>query len=303
LTVREQLLIGLGAARLGDAGTARGILDHLVAAGGEEAGTLARLRVGSTIDDITEGTALAAALAAAVGSPLGPRFQAYVEANPERDRIEVLPAIAFATWTLDHQAVEPARFAWTVDGTRHVVDLGPGETLQLGLTPAQLATLSLERLSGAVGVTSRWRETVAPAAFRADPDVTITRSVRPTSLSAADLVVVELKVRFTAQADASCRQVVDLVPSGLTPVGAGSRWLDPDMEEPKPDDGVILPYDQTASRVSFCVGPTSARRDFILRYVARVITPGTYAWEPAVAQSATAEAIANLTEATTITIR
>ena len=303
LTVRERLMLGLAAARLGDAGTARGVLDALVAAGGEEAGTLARLRFGTSIDDVSEATALAAALAAAVGSPLAPRFEAYVEANPEAARIEVLPAIAFVTWSLDRLPVERARVAWTVDGTRHEVDLGAGASVRLDLTPAQLATLTLERLAGTVGVTSSWRETVAPAAFSPDPDLTIARSVTPlTSVSAADLVTVELKVRFATQAAAGCRQVVDLVPSGLTPVGGGSQWVDPDQGDPVSDDGVVLPYDQTASRVSFCVAPTTTRREFTLRYVARVITPGTYAWEPAVAQSSTSESIANLTAASTITI-
>ena len=59
LTVREQLLLGLGAASLGDSATARHILDTVVRASGEQAGTLARLRVGRSAADITEGTALA----------------------------------------------------------------------------------------------------------------------------------------------------------------------------------------------------------------------------------------------------
>jgi len=51
------------------------------------------------------------------------------------------------------------------------------------------------------------------------------------------------------------------------------------------------------------IEPSSRRTSFTLRYVARVVTPGTYAWEPAVAQSGTDEAIANLTPASSITIQ
>ena len=40
------------------------------------------------------------------------------------------------------------------------------------------------------------------------------------------------------------------------------RWFNPDEEEPLPDDGIVLPYDQSGSRVFFCVGPTSQRRTF-----------------------------------------
>ena len=304
LTIREQLMLGLGAAALGDSATARTILSAVVSASGEQSGTRARLRVGTTAADITAGTALAAALAAAVGDPLASRFWAYVEANPAADRIEVLPAIAFVTHALDRLPVKAATFAWTVDGSRHVVDLGPGESLRLQLTLAQLASLAIERLSGSVGVTTQWREAVQPTAFSPDPDVTISRSFLPASpIKASDLVVVDLAVTFAGQAGAGCRQVTELVPSGLAPVGAEARWFHPDWEEPPPDDGIVLPYDQSGSRVFFCVEPTSLRRSFTLRYVARVVTPGTYAWEQAVAQSGTDEDIANLTPTATITIR
>ncbi|HEX2754166.1 MAG TPA: hypothetical protein VHM48_01810, partial [Candidatus Limnocylindrales bacterium] len=100
-----------------------------------------------------------------------------------------------------------------------------------------------------------------------------------------------------------CRQVTELVPSGLAPVGAWSHWTDPDAEVDPATADVILPYDQSGSQVFFCVGPDAARRAFTLRYVARVVTPGTYVWEPAVAQSGSAEDIANLAPATSITIR
>jgi hypothetical protein len=297
-------MLGLGAAALGDSATARTILHALVSAAAEQSGTRARLRVGTTAADITAGTALAAVLAAAVGDPLAPRFWAYVEANPAADRIEVLPAIAFVIHTLDRLPVKAATFAWTVEGTRHVVDLRAGESFRLQLTPTQLASLTIERVSGTVGVTTQWQEAVRPSAFTADPDLKITRSIQPASpIKASDLVVVDLDVTFTGQAAAGCRQVTELVPSGLAPVGAESHWFNPDDEEPAPDDGIVLPYDQSGSRVFFCVEPTSTRRTFTLRYVARVVSPGTYAWEPAVAQSATDEDVANLTPASTITIR
>lgn len=303
LTVRERLILGIGASRLGDAGTGRSILNELVRESGEQAGTQARLRVGRTLDEISEATALAAALAAAIGDPLGERFWAYIEANPARERIEVLPAIAFVTATLDRLPVQSSRFAWTVGGERHFVDLGPGESFGVRLTSSQLATLSIETLAGSLGVTTSWREAVRPDAFTPDPDMTISRLVKPTSsIESSDLVVVDLKVQFGAQAANGCRQVSELVPSGLTPIGAYSRWIDPE-EEPEVDLSVIYPYDQTGSRVSFCVDPTSKQRSFTLRYVARVVTAGTYAWEPAIAQSGTSETIANLTPPTTLTIR
>jgi hypothetical protein len=303
LTIRERLMIGLGAAALGDAATARSIAAALIADHGEHLGQEARLRVGSSAADVTSATALMAVLGAAIGDRRAPQFWAYVEANPAADRLEVLTAVAYVANTLDHLAVQPASFAYTVGGKRQVVDLDTGETFELGLTAGQLASLKIDRLSGAIGVTSTWREPVRPAAFQADPDVTLSRSVSPsTTIGSSDLVRVELTMKFGDQAAAGCHQVTELVPSGLAPVGSLATWIDPESEA-LPDPGVVMPYDQSGSRVFFCAEPTRTQRILVLRYYARVITPGTYAWEPAVAESRSQEGGAALTAATTIVVR
>jgi hypothetical protein len=304
LTVRERLFLGLGAAALGDGATARGVLAALVSASGEQAGQLARLRVGSSAADITEATALASVLAADLGDPLATHFWAYVEANPAVDRIEVLPAVAFVRATLDHLATEPAAFAWTLDGERHVVTLERGESWRMIVTPQQLAGLRLEPVTGSTAVTTSWREPTVATARPVDPDMTIARTVHPPTgtIKSADLVVVELKVTFSAQAAAGCREVTELVPSGLAPVGATGRWYDPANGEDPPDGSLVLPYDQSGSRVSFCVGPQPDRRAFTLRYVARVVSPGTYAWEPAIAQAGSGDGPAAVIAAGTLTI-
>ncbi|HEX5822986.1 MAG TPA: alpha-2-macroglobulin family protein, partial [Candidatus Limnocylindrales bacterium] len=303
LTIRERLMIGIGAAALGDAATARSIATKLVAAHGEQLGQEARLRVGSSAADITEATALMAVLGAALGDQRAPRFWAYVEANPASDRLEVLTAIAYVSGTLDHLAVQPASFAYTVDGTRTVVELQRGDAFELGLTAAQLGSLKIERLAGTIGVATSWREPVRPASFQADPDVTLSRSVTPGgAIGTADLVRVDLSITFGPQTASGCHQVTELAPSGLAPIGSLANWIDPDSGE-APDPGVVMPYDQTGSRVSFCAEPTPTQRTLVLRYYARVVTPGNYAWEPAIAESQSQEGRAALTPATTIAIR
>ena len=303
LTIREQLLVGIGAAALGDAATARSVAAGLIAAHAEQLGQEARLRVGSTAADITEATALMAVLSASVGDERAPRFWAYAQANPQTDRLEALTALAFASRTLEHLAVQPASFAYTVDGTRTVVELQRGDGFQIRLTAAQLATLKIERLAGTIGVATSWREPVRPAAFQADPDITFTRTVDPsTNVSRMELVRVVLQITFGPQTASGCHQVTEIVPSGLAPVGSLESWIDPDSEQP-PEPGVVMPYDQTGQRVSFCAEPTPTQRILFLRYYARVVTPGTYAWEPAIAESQSQEGRAALTAPSTITIR
>ena len=304
LTVRERLLVGIGAAAAGDQATARSLAEALIAAGGEQVGATSRLRAGSDASSTTSATALMAVLEAMIGDSRAPRFWAYVEDNPVRDQLQSLPAIAFVSASLRHSARQAASFAWTVDGTRQVVDLDGTGAYQLDLIPAQLKTLTIERVSGSVDVLATWRDRASPADFQSDPDFTMVRTVRPsTSVARSDLVIVDLKVTFGPQAAAGCRDVVEQVPSGLTPVGPSAAWIDRDDETSAVPAGTISPYDQSASQVRFCAYRTSSSRTATLRYLARVITAGTYAWEPAVAESGSQAGLAALTPTGTIRIR
>jgi hypothetical protein len=175
----------------------------------------------------------------------------------------------------------------------------------MSVTPQQLAELRLEPVTGSTAVTTSWRQAIVATALPVDPDMTIARTVRPAkaTVGSADLVVVELKVAFSARAAAGCREVTELVPSGLAPVGETGRWYDPESGEDPPSPSDILPYDQSGPRVSFCVDPRPDRRTFTLRYVARVVTPGTYAWEPAIAQDGSGDGPAAVTPTGTLTIK
>ena len=303
LTIRERLWVGLGAAALGDVATARAIVTRLAEASGESLGTQARLRAGSSSIDVTTATALMAALAAATGDPAAPAYWSYVADNPNPDDPLVLHRLAYVRWSLDRLPRRPAGVAYSVGGQRTVVELRDGEALRLDLIPAQLASLELEPLSGTVGVTTSWREPVAADAFEPDPDVTLTRAPAASGrIESGDLVTVDLEVTFGSGAAKGCHHVVELVPSGLVPVGELAAWLDESEEAPPPAD-VIGPYAQAGQRVAFCAEPGRDGRTATLRYHARVITPGSYRWEPAVLESRTGPARAALTEELTIRIR
>jgi hypothetical protein len=266
--------------------------------------TTARLRAGDSAADITAATALMAVLAADVGDPLAPAYWAYVAANPSTEDLQSLDAIGYIAGTLDHLAVDKAKVAYTVDGVREVADLGPGESLELTLTAAQLSSIVLERLSGEVGVATSWREPVAASAFQPDPDVKITRTITPgNTIASGDLVAVDLEVTLGAKAATGCYQVIDNAPSGLVPVGQLSAWIDPETGEAPAFTGTISPYDQTGQRVSFCAERDPKHPLLHLRYYARVASPGTFLWEPAVVQSRTNADQASTTRALEVTIR
>lgn len=307
LTVREQLMIGIGAASLGDAATARSIATALANKYGESHDQVARLRVGSSAADVTTATARMAILAAAIGDSRAPAYWSYVEGNPSVDELNVLHAVAYVVRTLDRLPVETASVAYTLDGVREVVDLDRGQSFGLTLSAAQMASLKLEHLSGAVGVTTSWREPVKATALERDPDVALRRFIKPAgTIGTDDLVQVDLFMDFKPKAPKGCYQVTDLAPSGLVPVGSLAGWINPDTGEPSYPNGVIMPYAQTGQRVSFCAVPfvvMTGPEGLNLRYYARVVTPGTYAWEPAIAESKTGANRAATTPQAEITIR
>jgi hypothetical protein len=302
LTIRERLMLGLGAAALGDAAAARGIAAALVKDYGEAVGDQARLRVGDDAADVSTGTALLAMLMAGVGDPVAFRYRAYVDANPSLEATYALHQVGYVARVLAHRAPQPAGFAYTVGSARRVVDLGPGESFHLTLTKAQLATFSVERLEGEIGVSSSWQEPVKASSFEKDPDVKIQRSVKPSgTVGGGDLVVVDLRVTFGPKAAKGCHMVTELVPSGLVPVSVLHGLVDPDTGEFQTD--VAYPEEQIGQRVVFCAGFDPARPTVRLRYVARVITVGTYAWEPTIAESRSSADRAATVPAAEITIR
>ncbi len=301
LTVRERLMLGLGAAALGDAASARSVAGDLVATSTETYGATSRLRSGADAGDVTAGTALLAMLLAATGDPLAAGFWAYVEANPSTDATASLHGIGIVRAALDWQAPVDVRFVSIVAGARTTITLRPGETFRLRLTPTQAATFAIEPVDGRLGLTTIWRDAVGADAFDDDPDLTIERTVTPSgAIDSADLVIVDLVVDIGASAPAGCHLVTDLVPSGLTPVGVLDGWMDPETGE-RPVD-VTYPLEQVGQRVVFCAERPLHDSTVHLRYVARVVTPGSYAWEPAVVESRTGPDRAALTARSTIVI-
>ena len=303
LTIRERLMLGLGAAALGDAATARSIGASLEAQYGEVTSDHARLRVGGSAADITAGTALMAMLAAANGDALAARFWSSVAEEPEDEAPYSLQAVGFVQRMLERAAPGTAGFAYTVAGKREVVELDPGGTFQLSLSHAEFGSLTIESTKGQIGVTTSWRETVAPSAFSKDPDLTIKRTISPSgTIGTAALVRVDLTVTLGAKAPSGCHLVTDIAPSGLVPVGNLQGWVDPNDDRPAPKN-VQYPFAQVGQRVSFCASRGKGATTVRLRYFARVVTGGTYTWEPAVVESRSRSGRAALTTMKEVTIR
>ncbi|HYM82704.1 MAG TPA: hypothetical protein VEY67_00955, partial [Candidatus Dormibacteraeota bacterium] len=192
----------------------------------------------------------------------------------------------------------PASFAWTRDGTRHVGDLAATGSFTLTLTADQRRTLRLEPVVGQMSVTSSWLAPARPGVRPADPDVRIVRSVLPgLTVGQDEMVRVRITATFAGTATDGCYEITERVPSGLAPLPV------PDQSEFGTSDRsktVITPFAVAGQLVSFCASPGMPKLEAV--YSARVVSPGTYTWEPAsVASSAGGERV-SLTDAATLTI-
>ena len=300
LTIRERLYVGLGLAVLGDGATALAIERDLLSTYGERRGPWIRLRVGESLDDAVEATSLLALLSAQLGDPLANDAEGYVDANPAVDELHSLQQAAFIARMLGRTRSAPGRFAYTIDGNRTVVDLDPGETFVLRLVESQRRALSLEPLVGRVGLATSWQVPLRRESVARDASLDLVRTYTPSPTIPDDAMVeVRLTATFGPQVVAGCYEVSDLAPSGLAPMEYYQAWSSPDS----PAASYVPPYAIEGQRVSFCVGPSKTARTVKMRYFARIVTAGTYTWEPAVIRSAMAAESINRTTSREVTIR
>jgi uncharacterized protein YfaS (alpha-2-macroglobulin family) len=180
-----------------------------------------------------------------------------------------------------------------VDGARHVEALAPGASWAVAITERQRAGFQLETLEGALAVVASWTQPPGPADLPSGDLVTITRTVTPSdNAPTTGLVTVKLHVAFAATAPTGCWEVTDRTPSGLAPIVSLRRE----------GRSVLAPYEAAGQRVSWCLDPHD-RHEFNLGYSARVVSPGTFTWEPAVVQAVLAPEVGATTPVTSYTIR
>jgi hypothetical protein len=301
LTIREQLWLALGLHSIGDDAAARTLERSILAAHGQRLGPWVRLNAGETLADIVEGSSLMLLLAAQLGDPIAADLSVYLRDSKSQELLSVLDQIAYARSALERLPRTPGRFAWSVDGERHEESLAPGGAFSLAVTAPQRATLVFERLDGDLAVAASWLGPSAESDLPRDIDVlAVTRTITPDTDAPRDqLVRVELDVEMHSGRPPGGYEVTEFAPSGLAPASATRAYMAP----PVPGVNIIAPDQIEGQRVSWALDTTFNRTSFRLVYLARVVSPGTYTWEPTVVQSVVAPTAGNSTDALTYTIR
>lgn len=295
----ERVALAAAAMAQGDEPLARTLLRAELAAHGQRLGPWVRLATGGGDEDrVLTGWLLM--VAAWLGDPIALDLEAYLGANPPQyDLVDLQRAIAARGWVARVPGSTTV-VAWTVDGTRREVSIAAGGALELTVTPAQRATLRLDPVSGSAIVTTSWDAPASTVPLVAGEGMRFTRRVLPTGpVGSTDLVIVTFEVALGDDPVGDCWRVTDFAPSGLAPLAAGNPSAIPGEETPD----WIGPWGVSGQRVDFCVTRDPRRAVQVLRYVARVVTPGTYLWEPAILQSSVAAERGMLLAPLTLTIR
>ena len=286
LTVVQRITVALAALAVGDEQMARRLYRDILADHGERLGPWVRINAKSA-EATAVSTARLAIVAAALGDPLAADMDAEIVAHPPADTVLDLERVIAASRWADTMPKADATATVTIDGVRTVVTVTGGEPVQLDVTPAQRKTLRIDPVSGSVIVAASWDGPVAEGDLAAPVGMSVKRTITPAGrIGSTDTVVVTFAVTLGPNADDGCWQMTDLAPSGLAPIASWGR-RDEEVDE---EGGVVgrtheRPWRVVGQRVDFCVSSDPRVPTQKLRYLARVVTSGTYRWEPAVLQS------------------
>ena len=302
LTPGEEVALALGALAAGDDELATRLERLVLAEHGQRQVSFVRiLDVDGTPSPLL--TARLAIVAASLGDPVAMDMDAWLVRHlPTTTLVDLERALAAAGWASRLPAADAAA-TLTVDGTPQTLSIAGSQAVVVRLTRAQAASATLAPASGTVTASFTIDGPLDPASISTPAGVTVQRIVQPSgTIDATDLVTVTIRVALPSSLGDldSCWAVTELVPSGLAPI-----WNDGSMDEGDEDTGafVIRPWRMAGQVVSFCVTPDPQRLYQTLRYAARVVTPGSYTWEPAVLQSTQDPSQGALTESGRLVIR
>ena len=140
-------------------------------------------------------------------------------------------------------------------------------------------------LAGDLAVVASWTRTPGPADLPSGGLVTISRTVTPVD-DAPATGLVQGPAPGRLRPEGPDRLLGGHGPDAVR-AGPGGRRSRLGAGRRDSARSAIAPWEVSGQRVSWCIEPGKIR-DFTLGYSARVVSPGTFTWEPAVVQSVAA---------------
>lgn len=272
LTIKEQLYVILALNQLGNEQPAGKMLKELIKTYGEANGPYMQINSGSDKDDLVKITGLAALAAERLMLDEGNMLHRYVLENPPQDELTYLEQIAFLQENLGKLTSGQVGFTYTIEGKKQQVELAPGETYSLVLTPEKLKLLSFDNIKGEVGITSLYQGAFTPSGENSSEGVSVTRDYQVAGKStreflAGDLVEVKVSWNIGGKAPSGVYRITDYLPSGLKLVEKPYNWN-------AVTDNLGWPVEVDGQKVVFLVSNKGT-----FSYYARIINQGSFTAE------------------------
>jgi len=272
LTLSEQLYLILALSELGNEQPAGKMLKQILKTYGEANGPYMQINSGNDKDDLVKITGLAALATQRLMLDESNMLHRYVMENPPQDELTYLEEIAFLQNSLGKLTPGEVGFTYIIEGKKQDVELEPGETYSLVLTPEKLEFLSFENIKGEVGVTSLYQGAFTPSGENSLEGVSIKRDYQVEGKStrqfqAGDLVEVKVSFNMGGKAPNGSYRITDYLPSGL-------KLVEKPYSFDVAKNNLGWPVEVDGQKVVFMVSEKGS-----FRYYARIINQGSFTAE------------------------
>lgn len=295
LSWREQLAIARGLVGAGDRERARALLQTLLERAVDR-DNLTRLEVSSEEMDNLEASADAAALAAGLAHPKAQALRRYIDSTWEADAFPVLAKARYLKAVLPTLIDREVRLTYTFGTDDKELRFKDEPIQRLTLTAEEARRFRVTSVDGPITITYNRRTVGKP---ESKPEVAILRTYKAlenrnlADLREGDVVAVELRPSFTARAIDGCYEVTDNLPGGWQPILNAPYMYDLTS---------WYPYEFGNGSVSFMIcGTRDSTR--VIRYLARVVTRGSYTAEAALIQHNQYPSISAVSQDQPVTIK
>jgi hypothetical protein len=288
LSWRETLALARGLDAIGDREAARSLLDSLFTKADEHDGIMQIIVNKKSPAENIEATSEAAALAAAMSHPAAAKLTAFVESNWDKDTLTDLDRAMYLQKTVPTLVPADVQIVYAIGQETKTVDLKDQPIYTVNLTADEVRAFRAVSVNGpaAVSFVKRAQGEAMKSSDLLNVSRVYEKDGKPAGeLHEGDLVTVSLTPSWDKKAQDGCYTLRDRLPAGFMPIVNIS--FDRYANSP-----LYYPYDTTGNEVSFVT--CKQDKPLNIKYLARIVSLGTYTASGALLQSMEAPSLATV---------
>ncbi|MFA6100183.1 MAG: Ig-like domain-containing protein [Patescibacteria group bacterium] len=297
LSWRETLALARGLDAIGDREAARSLLDALLTKAEEHDGVMQVIVNQKSEAENIEATSEAAALAAAMSHSSASKLMAFVESNWDKDTLTDLDRAMYLQKVVPTLVPADVKIVYAIGQETKTVDLKDQPIYTVRLTAEEVKAFRAVSVNGPAAVSFVKRatgETLKSSNLLGVSRVYEQDNKPVKDLHEGDLITVSLTSTWDNKAQDGCYALRDRLPAGFMPVVNISfdRYA---------NQRLYYPYDMSENEVSFVVCKQDKPQN--VKYLARVVSLGTYTAGGALLQSMNTPSLATVSAPTTVEVK